>query len=114
MNYIYLRFKKHNFIYYMINPKKSDLLILLGKRIRYLRLKKKMSQRDLGIEALMEKPTIQRIERGLMNCTINTLLRFCLLPIAHWVRCCRPLALHSAPFCYAWLHLIHLGGLVLR
>jgi len=75
MNYVYLRFKKHNFIYYMINPKKSDLLILLGKRIRYLRLKKKMSQRDLGIEALMEKSTIQRIERGLMNCTINTLLR---------------------------------------
>ena len=57
------------------NPEKSDLLVLLGRRVRFLRHQKKMSQRDLGIESLMEKSTIQRIERGLMNCTINTLLR---------------------------------------
>lgn len=47
----------------------------LGKRIRVLRKEKNLSQRELGLESFIEKSTIQRIERGLMNCTIKTTLK---------------------------------------
>ena len=53
----------------------EEFLKQLGKRIRVLRKEKNLSQRELGIEALIEKSTIQRIERGLMNCTVKTLLK---------------------------------------
>lgn len=56
-------------------PDTNEFLEQLGKRIRALRKEKKLSQRELGIEALIEKSTIQRIERGLMNCTVKTLLK---------------------------------------
>lgn len=56
-------------------PSTDDFLKQLGIRIRVLRKEKKLSQRQLGIESLIEKSTIQRIERGLMNCTIKTLLK---------------------------------------
>ena len=53
----------------------DEFLQQLGIRIRVLRLEKKFSQRQLGVEAFIEKSTIQRIERGLMNCTVKTLLK---------------------------------------
>ena len=56
-------------------PDSEEFLKQLGSRIRVLRKQKKMSQRKLGLEALIEKSTIQRIERGLMNCTVKTLLK---------------------------------------
>ena len=56
-------------------PDTDEFLEQLGIRIRALRKEKKLSQRQLGIEALIEKSTIQRIERGLMNCTVKTLLK---------------------------------------
>ena len=56
-------------------PDTDEFLELLGIKIRALRKEKNLSQRQLGIEALIEKSTIQRIERGLMNCTVKTLLK---------------------------------------
>lgn len=56
-------------------PDSEEFLKKLGARIRVLRKEKKLSQRRLGLEALIEKSTIQRIERGLMNCTVKTLLK---------------------------------------
>ncbi len=53
----------------------EDFLKQFGKRVRRLRKERQMSQRELALEALMEKSTIQRIERGLMNCTIKTLIK---------------------------------------
>jgi transcriptional regulator with XRE-family HTH domain len=56
-------------------PDTEEFLKNLGIRIRYLRKEKDFSQAKLGIESLIEKSTIQRIERGLMNCTVKTLLK---------------------------------------
>ncbi len=56
-------------------PNTDEFLKQLGIRIRVLRKERKLSQQKLGIEALIEKSTIQRIERGLMNCTVKTLLK---------------------------------------
>ncbi len=56
-------------------PNTDEFLEQLGIRIRVLRKERKLSQQKLGIEALIEKSTIQRIERGLMNCTVKTLLK---------------------------------------
>ena len=56
-------------------PDTEKFLTQLGSRVRELRKDKKLSQRALGLEALIEKSTIQRIERGLMNCTVKTLLK---------------------------------------
>lgn len=56
-------------------PDSDIFLKRLGARIRVIRKEKKFSQRKLGLEALIEKSTIQRIERGLMNCTVKTLIK---------------------------------------
>lgn len=56
-------------------PNTDIFLKQLGERIRFLRKAKGLSQRNLGLESLIEKSTIQRIERGLMNCTVKTLLK---------------------------------------
>tara|TARA_B100000767_G_scaffold93735_1_gene90169 strand:- start:535 stop:777 length:243 start_codon:yes stop_codon:yes gene_type:complete len=56
-------------------PNTDEFLGELGIRIKTLRKEKKLSQQKLGVEALIEKSTIQRIERGLMNCTVKTLLK---------------------------------------
>jgi len=56
-------------------PDNDKFLEQLGMRIRALRKEKNLSQQKLGLEALIEKSTIQRIERGLMNCTVKTLLK---------------------------------------
>lgn len=56
-------------------PDTDEFLEQLGIQIRSLRKEKNMSQRELGNEAFIEKSTIQRIERGLMNCTVKTLIK---------------------------------------
>ena len=55
--------------------KSEDFYIAFGKQVRFLRKEKGFSQRELGLRADIEKSTVQRIERGLMNCTLKTLLR---------------------------------------
>lgn len=44
-----------------------DIYIQLGKRIAYLRKKKKMSQLDLSIESEINKNYISDLERGRRN-----------------------------------------------
>ena len=56
-------------------PKSEEVLKQFGSRIRTLRKERQLSQRELALATLMEKSTIQRIERGLMNCTIKTLIK---------------------------------------
>jgi transcriptional regulator with XRE-family HTH domain len=56
-------------------PDSDKFLTCLGERIRELRKAKNLSQSKLGLNAFIEKSTIQRIERGLMNCTVKTLIK---------------------------------------
>ena len=60
----------------MITQKELSMaLVALGKRIRFLRLTKGITQTALSIECDMEKATVSRIESGLTNITFLTLLR---------------------------------------
>ncbi len=54
-----------------------DIYAQLGKRIAYLRKKKKMSQLDLSVEANINKNYISDLERGRRNPTLMILSRIC-------------------------------------
>lgn len=54
-----------------------DIYIQLGKRIAYLRKKKKMSQLDLAVEAEINKNYISDLERGRRNPTLMIMARIC-------------------------------------
>lgn len=56
----------------MINMR-DELLFKLGQSIRYLRLKKEMSQEELGFKAGLSTNSISAIERGTFNFKIKTL-----------------------------------------
>ncbi|UOY09220.1 helix-turn-helix transcriptional regulator [Muricauda sp. SCSIO 64092] len=47
----------------------------LGNKIRELRKERKWSQSDLGYKSELDKSAIQRIERGVDNSTIRTLIK---------------------------------------
>lgn len=47
--------------------------ILIGKRLRALRLSRGLTQLDLAVKCDFEKTTISRIENGRSNVTIKTL-----------------------------------------
>lgn len=49
----------------------------LGMRIRYLRLKKKMSQEDLALEAEINKNYLSDLERGMRNPTLKVMEKIC-------------------------------------
>ena len=53
----------------------EKFLKALGLKVRDLRKAKKMTQIDLAKKIHVESPMVGRIERGLTNCTINTLRR---------------------------------------
>jgi transcriptional regulator with XRE-family HTH domain len=57
----------------VINVKNKALIIVVGERIRALRIKKKISQEELANEADIPLSQIGRIERGENNPTISTL-----------------------------------------
>lgn len=52
---------------------RDELLFKLGQSIRYLRLKKEMSQEELGFKAGLSTNSISAIERGTFNFKIKTL-----------------------------------------
>lgn len=61
----------------MSSMKKSDLLYLLGKRIKKLRIERGMSQVDLvaRMQGNIDTTNISRIESGRTNPTIYSLYR---------------------------------------
>ena len=52
-----------------------EFLIVLGARIKALRLVKSISQKDLALECNFEKSSMSRIESGKTNITILTLCK---------------------------------------
>lgn len=61
----------------MANMKKSEILKIIGKNIKTIRLEKGLTQVDLvgRIEAQIDTTNISRIEQGRTNATIHTLYR---------------------------------------
>lgn len=53
----------------------DDLLLKLGQSIRYLRIKKRMAQDELGFKSGISTNSISAIERGNYNFKIKTLYR---------------------------------------
>jgi transcriptional regulator with XRE-family HTH domain len=56
------------------NLRDKSILKLFGIKLREIRKSKKMSQDDLALEADIEKSQIYRIENGLVNPTITTVI----------------------------------------
>jgi len=52
-----------------------EFLLNLGARIKELRLKKNISQKDLAMECNFEKASMSRIESGKTNITVLTLYK---------------------------------------
>ncbi|MBO8430375.1 helix-turn-helix transcriptional regulator [Spirochaetes bacterium] len=53
----------------------DELLFKLGQSIRYLRLKKGMSQEELGFKSELSTNSVSAIERGAYNFKIKTLYK---------------------------------------
>lgn len=53
----------------------DELLFKLGQSIRYLRLKKELSQEELGFKSDLSTNSISAIERGTYNFRIKTLYK---------------------------------------
>lgn len=54
---------------------RDELLFKIGQSIRYIRLKKEMSQEELGFKAELSTNSISAIERGTYNFKIKTLYK---------------------------------------
>lgn len=52
----------------------QDIILSVGKRIVELRVKKKLTQRDLAYAIGMEIPNLRQIEKGKRNVTLKTLI----------------------------------------
>ncbi len=61
----------------MSSMEKSEMLKIIGKNIKRIRLEKGLTQVDLvgKIDAQIDTTNISRIEKGRTNATINTLFR---------------------------------------
>ena len=57
-----------------MKSKDEKLLKLLGKRIKFLRKKEKISQAQLAFEAGIPRLQVSRIERGAINTGVLTLV----------------------------------------
>jgi len=53
----------------------TEFLTKLGARIKELRVKKSISQKDLAMECNFEKASMSRIESGKTNITVLTLYK---------------------------------------
>jgi transcriptional regulator with XRE-family HTH domain len=58
--------------------KEPDLLLKMGEKIKFIRMKKKMTQNDLAIECDFEKASMSRLESGRSNPTVRTLQKVCI------------------------------------
>lgn len=56
---------------------KSEELILLGQRIRELRITKGLSQAKLGLKIFKDQQSIHKVESGLFNPSYIYLLEIC-------------------------------------
>ena len=63
--------------------KQPDLLLKMGEKIRFIRMKKKMTQNDLAIECGFEKASMSRLESGRSNPTVRTLQKVCIALDVH-------------------------------
>ena len=54
---------------------KDDLLFKIGQSVRYLRLKKGISQEELAFKSNLNPNSISTLERGLNNIKIKTLYK---------------------------------------
>lgn len=54
---------------------KDELLFKLGQSVRYLRLKKEMSQEELAFASGLNLNSISTLERGLNNMKIKSLYK---------------------------------------
>ena len=61
--------------FYLLAMERNEFLISLGSRIREIRKQKKMTQEQLSNVCEFEKANLSRIESGLTNPTILTLLK---------------------------------------
>lgn len=52
-----------------------DVLIKIGKRIKSIRAKSNMTQHELSKKCQIEKASMSKIEAGLSNPTIRTLVK---------------------------------------
>ena len=52
-----------------------DLVVLLGRRVRTLRLSRGMSQEQLALDAGMKRSYLSELERGLRNPSVRALGR---------------------------------------
>ena len=54
---------------------KDELLFKIGQSVRYIRMKKSISQEELAFRAGLNMNSISTLERGLNNVKIKTLYR---------------------------------------
>ena len=54
---------------------KDDLLFKIGQSVRYIRLKKGMSQEELAFKSNLNINSISTLERGINNIKIKTLYK---------------------------------------
>ena len=54
---------------------RDELLFKIGQSVRYLRMKKNMSQEELAWKAELNMNSISTLERGLNNIKIKTLYK---------------------------------------
>ncbi|MBQ8168254.1 helix-turn-helix transcriptional regulator [bacterium] len=54
---------------------RDDLLFKIGQSVRYIRLKKNISQEELAFRASLNMNSISTLERGLNNVKIKTLYK---------------------------------------
>lgn len=59
--------------------RKHHNLILIGKKIRKLRIKRKLSQEALAHEAQLGRGYFGRIERGAQNASIQNLIKIAIV-----------------------------------
>lgn len=55
----------------------SELLVSLGKNLRLMREKKKLSQADAAAKSGMKQGYISRLEQGEINITYTNLAQYC-------------------------------------
>ena len=56
----------------MNNIKNKELMLALGRRVRYLRKRKKLTMEELAADAGIEYKQLANVELGKVNTTIST------------------------------------------
>lgn len=53
-----------------------EVVVLFGRRIKELRLKRKMSQMDVGAALGIDRENIRKYEKGLQEPKLSTIIKF--------------------------------------